>query len=101
MESQKMLLDLRAERRPGLLGRSDTLALLEIYVEKAVKQLHIAVPIVTGPERTVPRASILLAAALAEVSKRTEIIRRRCGVSMASSVRFRSARLRGLVRTKS
>lgn len=45
-----MLLDLRAEKRPGLLGRSDTLAMLEIYVEKAVKQLHIAVPIVTGPE---------------------------------------------------
>ena len=45
-----MMLDLRAEKRPGLLGRSDTLAMLEIYVEKAVKQLHIAVPIVTGPE---------------------------------------------------
>jgi hypothetical protein len=55
--------------------------------------------IVTSPERTVPRTSIAWSRARAFESKRTEIMRRRCGVSMLARARRISSRLRALVRT--
>jgi hypothetical protein len=53
-----MQLDLRAERRAGLLGRSDTLALLEIHLEKVTKQAHVPIPVVTG-RRGMGRTAVL------------------------------------------
>jgi hypothetical protein len=53
-----MQLDLRADRRAGLLGRSDTLALLEIHVEKVTKQAHVPIPVVTG-RRGMGRTAVL------------------------------------------
>jgi hypothetical protein len=54
-----MPIDLRQERRTGLLGRSDTLALLEIFAEKARKQVHTAVPVVIG-KRGMGRTAVLI-----------------------------------------
>jgi hypothetical protein len=54
-----MPIDLRQERRTGLLGRSDTLALLEIFAEKARKQVHTPAPVVVG-KRGMGRTAVLV-----------------------------------------